>query len=753
MSAEIFKKLLNNIDSLSGVNLNTLTNDSEIAKAYMHMQDGYKLLNNDQKEIFSNVIKNEVNVGNFYGKPPEENLPINHDFGRLESNFLRTGHSHTVSALLNVGAVNGKDVTGPFKSIMKAYGAATEPQPQNIPFSSPVDVPQNITSFESPITSSSELSFSSDLFSNLDNTNITHEDVNLLLEDADRLPVTTLDDNFADDPFKFGSQTKSYAQDADFSMGFNADQDPDLIKAKTYGKQESVKDQDVDSAFENIIIKETPESQQYDDEAYLSDDDLLEIDKYHKLQKSVFTFGESEIDSGSYRTERGLRPEERDLLMMESPNEILSKAKARGVLNPNYKPKLTQAEAQNDPFRSIMSPKSALDKTDQLPANTLEKEMIDPEDLPINFDDKTVELDLDPTKEYVDSFLESRQWEDDIPGLELAPRNHSLPRKPGELKRLNKPKPEAKPVVLPKVPTEKDLAYEARAKTNSNFAKLNKIENFDTSSDPDNVSSLAFNQAVGGKNNRDIQMLKHELVGEARNNNPETVNQRIDFYKKQGVIDEKEAEPLKAFFNTNFENMDKEGVQGFFNQYNENLDKNMTPKQARLSVNQQMDNKTEGFFSTNSEDNFKNFAGRSLIGGAFGAAIGTATDDNPEAGFVAGMVGANVGRNAAKLLRNNTDMFEGKMVNSLLKDNAKGKTRAQQLEAVQDLDDESLDFMDKMYKDKLTNNFGTKNMFENSAVTGSRAMTLSGAALAGVAFTPKKRDHRRGFNANRGNRI
>ena len=158
--------------------------------------------------------------------------------------------------------------------------------------------------------------------------------------------------------------------------------------------------------------------------------------------------------------------------------------------------------------------------------------------------------------------------------------------------------------------------------------------------------------------------------------------------------------------------MDKEGVQGFFNQYNENLGKNMTPKQARLSVNQQMDNKTEGFFSTNSEDNFKNFAGRSLIGGAFGAAIGTATDDNPEAGFVAGMVGANVGRNAAKLLRNNTDMFEGKMVNSLLKDNAKGKTRPQQLEAVQDLDDESLDFMDKMYKDKLTNNFGTKNMFE-----------------------------------------
>jgi hypothetical protein len=647
------------------------------------------------------------------------------------------------------------DETTEISQIYKNFESLSSEQ-QNIPFSSPVDVPQNITSFESPITSSSELSFSSDLFSNLDNTNITHEDVNLLLEDANKLPVTTLDDNFADDPFNLGSQPNNYVRDVDFSPGahdFDANKDLDLLETKTYGKQRSVDYDDTDSAIDDIIIKETPESQQYDVEAYLSDNDLLEIDKYRKLQNSVFAFGESEIDSGSYRTERGLRPEERDLLMMKSPAEILSNAKARGVLNPNYKPKLTQAEAQNDPFRSIMSPKSALDKTDQLPANTLEKEMIDPEDLPINFDDKTVELDLDPTKEYVDSFLESRQWEDDIPGLELAPRNHSLPRKPGELKRLNKPKPEAKPVVLPKVPTEKDLAYEARAKTNSNFAKLNKIENFDTSSDPDNVSSLAFNQAVGGKNNRDIQMLKHELVGEARNNNPETVNQRIDFYKKQGVIDEKEAEPLKAFFNTNFENMDKEGVQGFFNQYNENLGKNMTPKQARLSVNQQMDNKTEGFFSTNSEDNFKNFAGRSLIGGAFGAAIGTATDDNPEAGFVAGMVGANVGRNAAKLLRNNTDMFEGKMVNSLLKDNAKGKTRPQQLEAVQDLDDESLDFMDKMYKDKLTNNFGTKNMFENSAVTGSRAMTLSGAALAGVAFTPKKRDHRRGFNANRGNRI
>lgn len=299
-------------------------------------------------------------------------------------------------------------------------------------------------------------------------------------------------------------------------------------------------------------------------------------------------------------------------------------------------------------------------------------------------------------------------------------------------------------------------AYEKRKQTNPVFAALDNM-NIIEKGDQDNVAYQAFRESfqTGGTGNKKEQdMLREELLGANRNNNPETVNQRIDFYRNQGAINDEQAEPLKAFFNTNFENMDEEGVKGWFNQYRNNLKGGkMTPRQARLSVNQQMDNKREGFFSAGSKDNFKNFAGRALVGGAFGAAIGTATDDNPEAGFVAGVVGATAGKNIAGMLRNNTDMFEGKMINSLLKDTAKGKTRAQQLEAVDDLDDEALDFMDKMYKDKLTNNFGTANMFESSALTSSRNMTLGGAALAGVAFTPKKRDHRRGFNANRGNRI
>lgn len=301
---------------------------------------------------------------------------------------------------------------------------------------------------------------------------------------------------------------------------------------------------------------------------------------------------------------------------------------------------------------------------------------------------------------------------------------------------------------------KRKTSHEARLKNNPNYAALHNTKDLAEMPDDGSIASNVFARVMQGKDitNENI-MLQNELIGAARNNNPETVNQRIDFYKNQGVIDDKEAEPLKAFFNSSFDNMDEEGVEGWFQQYSQNLNENMTPRQARLSVNQKMDNKQEGFFSTNSDDNFTKFAGRSIIGGIAGAAIGTATDDNPEAGFVAGMVGASIGRNAASLLRNNTEMFEGKMINSLLKDSAKGKTRPQQLEAVESLDDEALDFMDKMYKDKLTKNFGTSNMFENSAVTGGRAMTLSGAALAGVAFTPKKRDHRRGFNANRGNRI
>lgn len=42
---------------------------------------------------------------------------------------------------------------------------------------------------------------------------------------------------------------------------------------------------------------------------------------------------------------------------------------------------------------------------------------------------------------------------------------------------------------------------------------------------------------------------------------------------------------------------------------------------------------------------------------------------------------------------------------------------------------------------------------EDSLLTQSRTLTMAGAFLGGVAFTPKKNDHRRGFNKNRGNRI
>jgi hypothetical protein len=307
---------------------------------------------------------------------------------------------------------------------------------------------------------------------------------------------------------------------------------------------------------------------------------------------------------------------------------------------------------------------------------------------------------------------------------------------------------------------KRTAAHEARLKSNPKYASLTNIDDESSTINSDgSLARMVFDKAIGTKTGKQVAMLREELIGAARNENPETVNQRIDFYKNQGAIDDKEAEPLKAFFNSTFDNMDEQGVEGWFQQYNKNLRQeitpgnNMTPRQARLSVNQEMNNKKEGFFSSNSEDNFRNFAGRAIAGGMLGAAIGSVTDDNPEAGFVAGVVGASVGKNIAGMLRNNTDMFEGKMINSLLKDTAKGKTRPQQLEAVEELDDEALDFMDKMYKDKLTNNFGTKNMFENSALTSSRSMTLGGAALAGVAFTPKKRDHRRGFNANRGNRI
>lgn len=138
--------------------------------------------------------------------------------------------------------------------------------------------------------------------------------------------------------------------------------------------------------------------------------------------------------------------------------------------------------------------------------------------------------------------------------------------------------------------------------------------------------------------------------------------------------------------------------------------------------------------------------------GAVGAGIGYAMYDNPTEGAMMGVMGGAVGAGAMKALALNSEGIQNSMMKSLLKDKFKPGASSDALnenfEAVTKLNKEDLGFVDNYYKDTLTKNFGTASMGLQS-----RTMIMSGAALAGVAFTGNKKDKRRGFNANRGNRI
>lgn len=78
----------------------------------------------------------------------------------------------------------------------------------------------------------------------------------------------------------------------------------------------------------------------------------------------------------------------------------------------------------------------------------------------------------------------------------------------------------------------------------------------------------------------------------------------------------------------------------------------------------------------------------------------------------------------------------------------KESARVANLRSVAAKDESELGYMGSYAKNKLTNGGGA-----GSIGMQSRYMAISGAMLGGVAFTSKGNDHRRGFNANRGNRI
>jgi len=208
-------------------------------------------------------------------------------------------------------------------------------------------------------------------------------------------------------------------------------------------------------------------------------------------------------------------------------------------------------------------------------------------------------------------------------------------------------------------------------------------------------------------------------------------------------------EPMKRLLSNPM--LDDTSYNAYKTQYDQNIKEGFNPIAAAAHNQSAMTTKPHSSFAAALESDKTSIA-KILGSGAVGAGLGYALYDNPEEGFIMGVAGGAMGVGVKKAVGAYSDNIQSGMMKGLLKDKYKAGNNPAALnenfEQIAKLNKDDLGFVDNYYKDTLTKNFGTA-----SIGLQTRTMTLSGAALAGVAFTGNKKDKRRGFNANRGNRI
>ena len=179
-----------------------------------------------------------------------------------------------------------------------------------------------------------------------------------------------------------------------------------------------------------------------------------------------------------------------------------------------------------------------------------------------------------------------------------------------------------------------------------------------------------------------------------------------------------------------------------------------------------MSNTGVGNMLTSAFNTKDGFLAPAMMGGGIGMLGALATDGEATEGAVIGsVVGAGIKGIGTGIARN----IEKKFVGDLLGDRAGSFTvkeateqigdvaaqpaqsiRQQQLSAIKNLDDAALKDAGagaKFKQDLLTG----ESKFNISQAT--RISGFAGTALTGMAFSSRRKDHRRGFNRNRGNRV
>lgn len=309
---------------------------------------------------------------------------------------------------------------------------------------------------------------------------------------------------------------------------------------------------------------------------------------------------------------------------------------------------------------------------------------------------------------------------------------------------------EFKPGTLSPADVEKGKGYAEQFRYEMNAAK-------EASEKPitlGNRNVQELEDAIENRKNADLQFvqmklqddgnLDQKMIKAASNERTESVFETVPLSTNPDILD-----PIqKALREGNF--MTREGMEGI----KENVEAGLGQYAGYSRAGETSGSTFTRFITGMDQDTtpLKTIGGLATLGAMGGLAnVMTGGDFTTGAAVTAGA--ASILRGGGKLFNQSLMSFEENTMEAILKGSKSSgvplkEGRTARLKQMQELEFSEANKASKKMRDDLINRKSGGNI-------NTRALTISGGMLSGVAFTGRsdKRDYRRGFNKHRGNRI
>ena len=243
---------------------------------------------------------------------------------------------------------------------------------------------------------------------------------------------------------------------------------------------------------------------------------------------------------------------------------------------------------------------------------------------------------------------------------------------------------------------------------------------------------------------RDDGTLDQKMIQAALSDRTESVFETVPLSSNKDILD-----PIqKALREGDF--MTEKGMQGI----KENVEAGLGQYAGYSRAGETSGSTFTRFITGMDQDTtpLKTIGGLATLG-AMGGLANVMTGGDFTTGAAVTVGAASILRGGGKLFNESLMSFEENTMNAILKGSkSSGKDlmqgRTARLKQMKDLEFSEANKASKKMRDDLINRKSGGNI-------NTRALTISGGMLSGVAFTGRsdKRDYRRGFNKHRGNRI